>query len=312
MTAMRFVTCRRPQESQALSENPTTTQKAVVRITALSSADTVKRLSMMSPQYSAIWGTNGKHLDRRSAGSITAAWRHGSARPVEPQAMSNRPPLRFLKRNPEARRALRRDLSHFSPCKGGSDARWCADHVSGRYSHSLPDQPVADRRPRQADRACRCDHSRRDLVAEIYRGVLARSLAYKKAPANAGAFRSLSGVVLLQRPEPVVHIPVDLILGKTVALLQLAFELFTSAFDHVEIVVGEFAPLFLRGALELFPVPFDPVPIHRHLPLRLRRRLNRRTIRTFREELRHPVVDMPQSIRPIPPPPWLPGAAPSR
>src|SRR6202043_2856008 len=73
--------------------------------------------------------------------------------------------------------------------QGGTDACQCADHVSGRYSHSLPDQPVADRRPRQADRACRRDHPRRDLVAEIYRGVLARSLAYKKSP---GEYRGFS------------------------------------------------------------------------------------------------------------------------
>jgi hypothetical protein len=48
-TAMRLVTCRRLQESQALSENPMTMQKAVVRMTVLSSADTVKRFSMMAP-----------------------------------------------------------------------------------------------------------------------------------------------------------------------------------------------------------------------------------------------------------------------
>src|SRR5450631_107399 len=171
---------------------------------------------------------------------------------------------------------------------------------------ALAERKIASARPRKYGLLLRAEE---EML--LYGQALARSLAYKKAPANAGAFRSLSGVVLLQRPEPVVHIPVDLILGKTVALLQLAFELFAAAFDHVEIVVGEFAPLLLRGALELFPVPFDPVPIHRHLPLRLRRRLNRRTIRTFREELRHPVVDMPQFIRPITPPPWLPGAAPS-
>src|SRR6266849_9249983 len=47
----------------------------------------------------------------------------------------------------------------------------------------------------------------------------------KKAPATTGAFRSLSGVNLLQRPEPVVHVLVDLVLGEAVALLQLAFEL---------------------------------------------------------------------------------------
>src|SRR5712675_1416896 len=90
----------------------------------------------------------------------------------------------------------------------------------------------------------------------------------KKAPATTGAFRSLNDANSLQRLEPVVHVLVDLVLGEAVALLQLAFELFAASFDHVEIVVGEFAPLLLGGALELLPVAFNPVPIHRHLLLR--------------------------------------------
>ena len=72
---------------------------------------------------------------------------------------------------------------------------------------------------------------------------------------------------LLQRPEPVVYILVDLVLGETVALLQLDLELLAAALDHVEVVVGELAPLLLGGALELLPVAFNPVPIHRHLLL---------------------------------------------
>jgi hypothetical protein len=49
ITAMRLATCRRPQESQALSENPTTTAKEVRRMTIFSSADTVRRFNMISP-----------------------------------------------------------------------------------------------------------------------------------------------------------------------------------------------------------------------------------------------------------------------
>jgi hypothetical protein len=60
---------------------------------------------------------------------------------------------------------------------------------------------------------------------------------------------------------------VNLILGEAVALLQLAFELFAATLDHVEIVVGEFAPLLFGLPLELLPVAFNPVPIHRYLPL---------------------------------------------
>src|SRR5258708_7751597 len=84
----------------------------------------------------------------------------------------------------------------------------------------------------------------------------------KKPRLMPGLFDLSASQKLLQRPEPVIDIPVNLILGKTVALLQLAFELLASAFDHVEIVIGEFAPLLLGLALELFPVAFDPVPIH--------------------------------------------------
>jgi hypothetical protein len=50
---MRLAACRRPQESQALSENPTTTQKEVTRMTVFSSADTVRRFNMMLPQICA-------------------------------------------------------------------------------------------------------------------------------------------------------------------------------------------------------------------------------------------------------------------
>src|ERR1700704_1846871 len=92
----------------------------------------------------------------------------------------------------------------------------------------------------------------------------------QKAPAMPGLclFHSLAGQGdLFQRPEPVIDILVDLVLGEAVALLQLAFELLAAALDNVEVVVGEFAPLFLGLALELLPVAFNPVPIHRHLLL---------------------------------------------
>src|SRR5579863_2132802 len=88
----------------------------------------------------------------------------------------------------------------------------------------------------------------------------------KKAPAKAGA-SLFDHEHLLQHLEPVVHILVNLILGEAVALLELAFELIAAAFDDVEVIVGKFAPFFLGGALELFPIAFDAVPIHRHLLL---------------------------------------------
>src|SRR5580693_592721 len=182
---------------------------------------------------------------------------------------------------------------------GFLDACQRTRHLPGGYSRSLFDQHVAARCPRQADRAGGGDHPRRDLAAEIHRGVLAMSPAAPTVVIASGAKQSRdcprrrSGLLrrfasrndggnrrnpneearamagasskcrhLLQRPEPVVHVLVDLILGEAVALLQLAFELVAPALDDVEIVVGELAPFLLGGALELFPVSFDPVPIH--------------------------------------------------
>ncbi len=52
-SAIRLVTWRRCQESQALNENTSTMIKAAVRITACSRADTVKRFSMSGPQIPA-------------------------------------------------------------------------------------------------------------------------------------------------------------------------------------------------------------------------------------------------------------------
>ena len=49
-TEMRLVICRRFQDSHASSENPITMQKAVVRMTVLSSADTLRRFNMIGPQ----------------------------------------------------------------------------------------------------------------------------------------------------------------------------------------------------------------------------------------------------------------------
>ena len=49
-TAIRLVNCRRCQESQAVSEKPTTMQNAVVSITAWSSVDTVRRFNMDAPK----------------------------------------------------------------------------------------------------------------------------------------------------------------------------------------------------------------------------------------------------------------------
>src|ERR1700728_3865563 len=65
-----------------------------------------------------------------------------------------------------------------------------ARHVSRRYSYSLSDQHAADRRSRQANRAYRRDHSRRDFTIEIHRGFLERlTMSQQKAPATCRGFR---------------------------------------------------------------------------------------------------------------------------
>jgi hypothetical protein len=53
-----------------------------------------------------------------------------------------------------------------------------------------------------------------------------------------------------------------LILRDSVSLLNYPFELFLAAIDLGEVVVGEFSPLLLHGALHLLPISFYPVPVH--------------------------------------------------
>src|SRR5207245_9010946 len=113
---------------------------------------------------------------------------------------------------------------------------------------------------------------------------------------DARAFQSVSGLELFPRLDPVGHIPADLVLGKAVTLLELAFELLAATLDHVEIVVGELAPLLLGGALELLPVAFNPVPIHRHPSVWVEMTINERPQRTFLSKLRHHAVDQPAAL----------------
>src|SRR5215210_5483175 len=101
------------------------------------------------------------------------------------------------------------------------------------------------------------------LLGNRFRSTAAPCQASHQKPRRSRGFWCSVQRSLLQRPEPVVHILVDLILCKAVALLQLAFKLLAAALDHVEIVIGELAPFFLGSSFELLPVPFDPVPVHR-------------------------------------------------
>src|SRR5262245_2842425 len=64
------------------------------------------------------------------------------------------------------------------------------------------------------------------------------------------------------RRVPVVDVPADLILGQTVALLDLAFELIPATRDDVEIIVGELAPLLLHLPFDLLPISLHAIPVH--------------------------------------------------
>src|SRR5689334_12477679 len=88
------------------------------------------------------------------------------------------------------------------------------------------------------------------------------------APARGAGFVSagMDGPLPGLPPIPVVDFLLRLILGVTVALLQAAFELILLAVDDIEVVVGELAPLLLHLALDLLPVSFNAIPIHRFPP----------------------------------------------
>src|SRR5262249_46071671 len=65
---------------------------------------------------------------------------------------------------------------------------------------------------------------------------------------------------------PFAELLLCFVLGDSVALLDLADQLVLLAADVVEVVIVELTPLLLDLALELFPIAFDPVPIHRSWP----------------------------------------------
>jgi hypothetical protein len=52
------------------------------------------------------------------------------------------------------------------------------------------------------------------------------------------------------------------VLRDAVGLLDLARQLIAVSGNHVEVIVGEFAPLCFHLALELLPVAFNDIPVH--------------------------------------------------
>jgi hypothetical protein len=52
----------------------------------------------------------------------------------------------------------------------------------------------------------------------------------------------------------------------TVFLLELTYELVSFPVKDIQFVIGEFTPMFSYLAFDLFPIPFDLVPIHFSFP----------------------------------------------
>src|SRR5215207_5228599 len=62
---------------------------------------------------------------------------------------------------------------------------------------------------------------------------------------------------------PVLDLPFGFVAADAVTFLDASEQLVALAGDDVEVVVGQLAPLLLGLALELFPVAFDGVFVHR-------------------------------------------------
>src|ERR1700730_12675407 len=62
--------------------------------------------------------------------------------------------------------------------------------------------------------------------------------------------------------QPIVDILARRVFGDAGAFLNLALKLFALAGNLVEIIIRKMTPLLLDLAFELFPVSFNPIPIH--------------------------------------------------
>ena len=85
----------------------------------------------------------------------------------------------------------------------------------------------------------------------------AKRLFVKKNPAVAGSSELPSLASIL-----VIDVSFGTVLFVAVPLLNFTLELVALAVDDIEIIVREFAPLFLDLALGLFTVTLNTVPVH--------------------------------------------------
>src|ERR1700752_1018604 len=79
--------------------------------------------------------------------------------------------------------------------------------------------------------------------------------------------RQIFGLVVATALFEGADLPLGFILREAVLLLQLAHELILPAADHVDVVIGQLAPLLLHLALQLLPIAFDAVPVHVLTPI---------------------------------------------
>jgi hypothetical protein len=74
------------------------------------------------------------------------------------------------------------------------------------------------------------------------------------------------GTSLAEAFNELIGIFLRLLLGDPIMLLDRSSELIAFASDGSQIVIGEFPPLFLDFARELFPIAGDLIPIHNEPP----------------------------------------------
>src|SRR5205809_3862417 len=69
--------------------------------------------------------------------------------------------------------------------------------------------------------------------------------------------------------------------------------------DYIEVIVGEPTPLLLGSALELFPVPFDSIPVHGAIAPGVFRcpGANRSTNKKFRSRVRRTSIQLVGTAR---------------
>src|SRR5262249_40140973 len=76
-------------------------------------------------------------------------------------------------------------------------------------------------------------------------------------------FRRSGGLRLAQGLLPRFQLPVSFVLCDAVALLQSPRKILTVSGNIFQVVIGQLGPLLTGGSLNLLPLTFDLIPIHR-------------------------------------------------